>query len=113
MSIARQTTAELAAQISSIVTERGQSYGTPEVNFANIAALWRAWIKARHGVDTLLDGHDVGQMMALSKIARLAQTPTHRDSALDAAVYTMLGHGCAVDASQLEAALQSATNAPA
>ena len=109
MSIARQTTAELAAQITSIVTERGTSYGTPEVNFANIAAFWRAWIAARHGVDVPIDGHDVGQMSALIKLARLAQTPTHRDSALDSAVYTMLGHGCAVGASQLEAALQSGT----
>jgi len=104
MSIARQTAAELAAQITDIVGERGASYGPPEINFANIAAFWRAWIKARHGVDVPIDGADVGHMSALIKTARMAQTPTHRDSALDGAVYTMLGLGCAIDASQQELA---------
>ena len=108
MSIARKTAGELAAQIVETVTSRGASYGDPETNFANIAAFWRAWLKARHGLDVPLDGADVGHMSALIKIARLAQTPTHRDSALDGAVYTMLGHGCAIDASQLASALASA-----
>lgn len=108
MSIARKTAAEMADQIKKTTADRGDHYGAPEVNFANIAAFWRAWVKARHGLEVPFDGHDVGQMSALIKTARLACTPTHADSALDAAIYTMLGHGCAVDASQLEAALQSA-----
>jgi hypothetical protein len=32
---------------------------------------------------------------------------THADSALDGAIYMMLGHGCAVDASQIAAAASS------
>jgi hypothetical protein len=98
MSIARETAGRLAEQIKDTVTGRGANYGPPETNFANIAAFWRAWIKARHGLDVPLDGHDVGQMSSLIKKARLAQTPVHEDSALDDAIYTMLGHGCAVDA---------------
>ena len=108
MSIARQTAGQMADQITEIVGARGGNYGPPEENFANIAAFWRAWLKARHGVDVPLDGHDVGQMSALIKLARLAQSPLHADSALDGAIYMMLGHGCAVDASQLAAALASA-----
>ena len=95
---ARSTAARLAAQIEATVAGRGTNYGPPEVNFANIAAFWRAWVKARHGIDVPLDGHDVGQMSALIKVARLAESPTHEDSALDAAIYVMLGHGCAVSA---------------
>lgn len=96
MSIARKTVAELADKIKATVADRGANYGMPEANFANIAALWNAWIRARHNAVVLLDGHDVGQMCALMKIARLAQRPTHADSALDAAVYAMLGFGVAL-----------------
>lgn len=96
MSDARQTTVELASQIAETTEARGATYGTPEQNFANIAGLWRAWISARYGFGIPLDAHDVGIMSALIKVARLAETPTHRDSALDGATYLLLGHGCAV-----------------
>lgn len=92
---ALETTARLARQIEQTFTARGAVYGPPEENFANIAMLWRAWLRARHGADLPLDAMDVGQMSALIKIARLAESPDHEDSALDAAVYTLLGHGCA------------------
>lgn len=97
---ARTTAGELAAQISDIVGERGSNYGPPEINFANIAAFWQAWVQARYGIMIPFDGADVGHMSALIKVARLAQTPTHRDSALDGAVYTMLGFGCALAAQE-------------
>jgi hypothetical protein len=98
MSIARQTASEMAAKITETVDGRGSNYGPPEVNFANIAAFWSAWIKARHQIDVPFDGHDVGQMSAMIKLARLAESPAHADSALDGAIYMMLGHGCAVAA---------------
>lgn len=108
MSVATHQTAELAARIKETFEVRGSVYGPPEVNFANIAAFWRAWLKARHGVDVPLDGMDVGQMSALIKLARLAESPTHADSALDAMVYVGLGHGCALDAHELTKALETA-----
>lgn len=92
---ATETAARLAAKIEAAFTDRGGVYGPPEVNFANIAAFWRAWIKARHGADVDLDAMDVGQMSAMIKLARLAESPDHEDSALDAMVYVGLGHGCA------------------
>lgn len=108
MSISTSTTARLAGKIQETFTARGSVYGPPEVNFANIAAFWRAWLKARHGVDVPLDAMDVGQMSAMIKIARLAETPHHEDSALDGAVYMLLGHGCVIDAAELAAAQASA-----
>jgi hypothetical protein len=111
MSISTENTARLAAKIKDTFTARGSVYGPPETNFANIAAFWRAWINARHGVDVEFDGHDVGQMSALIKLARLAETPIHEDSALDGAVYMLLGHGCALDASQ-QAAAEQGISAP-
>lgn len=94
MSQSRTTAAEMATQIVEIVSSRGTNYGPPEDNFANIASLWSTWLKARHGIDLKLDRADVGVMSAMIKIARLAQTPGHADSALDGAIYLMLGHGC-------------------
>ena len=108
MSISTDTTSRLARKIDETFTARGSVYGPPETNFANIAAFWRAWLKARHGVDVELDAHDVGQMSAMIKLARLAESPHHEDSALDAMVYIGLGHGCAIDAEQLAVAKENA-----
>lgn len=94
MSVARAFTAEQAARIGEIMAARGANYGTPEDNFSLIAEMWRTWIKARHGVDVPLTAFDVGMMNADVKRARLAVTPSHADSALDGAVYTLLATGC-------------------
>lgn len=94
MSLSRDIAAEMAAQIVDIVSSRGNNYGPPEDNFANIASFWSAWVKSRYGSDLKFDRADVGVMSAMIKIARLAQTPGHTDSALDGAIYLMLGHGC-------------------
>ena len=96
MTDARQTAAKLAAQINEIVSARGSNYGAPEDNFANIANFWNAWIHARYKCPIALDPVDVGIMSSLIKVARLAQTPGHEDSALDGAIYMLLGYGCGV-----------------
>jgi Domain of unknown function (DUF6378) len=93
---ARQTATRLAQQVNEIVGARGTNYGPPEDNFANIANFWNAWIHARYKALIALDSVDVGIMSSLIKTARLAQTPKHEDSALDAAIYTLLGFGCGV-----------------
>jgi len=67
------------------VSERGSSYGTVEENFDRIARLW-----------TVLLGKDVtpGEValcLAALKMARLIQTPDHRDSWVDLAGYAACG----------------------
>lgn len=110
MSLARETAGRLAAQISKTVSDRGGNYGPPEENFANIAAFWRAWVKARHGVELPLDAADVGMMSALIKVARLAQTPDHEDSGLDGGIYVLLALGCAkADAQERAEAVRGAS----
>ena len=52
--------------------DRRTMYGEPEDSFPIIADFWRDWIKARFGVDLLLEKGDVGMMMTLFKIARIA-----------------------------------------
>ena len=97
MTEARQTAARLAAKIADTATARSTNYGEPEQNFANIADFWSAWLSARHKVEVTLEPFDVGVMSALMKVGRLATTPDHEDSALDAAAYLLLGYGCATE----------------
>jgi len=94
MSVARAFTAEQAAKIGETMSARQANYGTPEDNFDLIAEMWRLWIKARHGVDVPLTAFDVGMMNADVKRARLVATPSHADSSLDLAVYSLLATGC-------------------
>lgn len=89
-----RTAARLAKQIEETFTARGAVYGPPEDNFANIAAFWGAWMLTRYGIHLRFDATDVGVMSALIKVVRLGETPSHEDSALDAATYLLLAHGC-------------------
>jgi len=64
---------------------RRKSYGNPEDNFACIANLWQAYLNRRSPSN--ITASDVAVMMVLMKCARLAETPSHHDSALDIAGY--------------------------
>jgi metal-dependent amidase/aminoacylase/carboxypeptidase family protein len=92
--------ADLLQEALNIVTgARRQSYGTPEDNFATIAALWATYLR-RRGFDFTdpeqgIAASDVAAMMVLMKIARLAETPDHKDSWLDTAGYAACGWRCA------------------
>lgn len=65
---------------------RQASYGHPRENFRRTAALWNGYLAAR-GFVALIKPEDVAQMMVLLKMARLMQTPDHRDSIVDMAGY--------------------------
>lgn len=87
---------DILAEATEVVGGRGKSYGTPEDNFARIARLWNAHLVNRYSVTDakgggLLDPQDVSMMMALMKIARLANDPSHRDSWVDVAGYAACG----------------------
>jgi hypothetical protein len=73
--------------------DREQTYGHPSKNLDTIAGMWENYLRARGLLDKDCDGlfaHDVAHMMALLKIARLANNPYHRDSLVDACGYMAL-----------------------
>lgn len=67
--------------------KRDTDYGTPENNFARIAALWTAYLEGKPGGPLPITPQDTAQMMILLKVARLIATPGHRDSVVDLAGY--------------------------
>ena len=81
-----------------IYGQRNKDYGHPRENFSTTAMLWNTYIDQRQvthertniGPFELVE-HDVAYMMALLKIARLANDPQHRDSRVDVCGYM----GCA------------------
>lgn len=69
---------------------RRGAYGTPEDNFVRIARFWTAYLQ-NTGRDVTIAPGDVSPMMALLKIARLAETPNHYDSWVDLVGYALTG----------------------
>lgn len=69
---------------------RADVYGGPEDSFRTISRLWAIYL-SRSGSVVALEPSDVAAMMALLKIARLQNTPSHRDSWVDIAGYAACG----------------------
>ena len=67
--------------------QREQDYGTPEDSFEMIGKLWTVYLD----YSTKIDAHDVAAMMALLKIARIAENPQHMDSWVDGCGYFACG----------------------
>ena len=68
--------------------DRNKSYGDPEDNFRNIAAVWNAYLAAKHTeLRSYVNSADVPIMMILMKTARLATNQNHHDSTVDIAGY--------------------------
>ena len=76
----RQTVLEEAQVIVSGV--RRAAYGPPEDNFKRIADLWNVHL-VNTGREGSITPKDVAAFMMLMKVARLAETPDHRDSIVD------------------------------
>lgn len=112
---------EILEEAIAVVAGRGKSYGRPEDNFLRIARLWNAHLLNRYadgyGGDTTvaipnLDAQDVSMMMALMKIARLANDPNHHDSWVDIAGYAACGGELAHRLDNLISGLADATPTP-
>lgn len=76
-----------------IYGDREQVYGHPAKNLTCIAGMWEAYLYSRGLLDINgagLTAQDVCCMMALLKISRLANTPDHDDSVVDAIGYMAL-----------------------
>lgn len=81
--------------------ERAQTYGHPRGDFAAIAGIWMAMVRARAefiapGVkvedvpwEKVLDEELVAIMMSGLKLARLTKSPKHRDSQVDTIGYIL------------------------
>ncbi len=93
--------------LAAVTGERRKAYGDPENNFKLIAELFGSYLGHRRIHGGLADGvsgqlslndnikpGDVAVLMVLVKVARLAQTPGHRDSLLDIAGYAACGARC-------------------
>ena len=65
--------------------QRTDDYGTPENSFNRIAALWGGYF------GEAFNAADVAIMLALLKVARLKNNPSHRDSWVDLAGYAACG----------------------
>ena len=64
-----------------VTVDRQSTHGRPEDTFAAIADLWNAYLP----ID--LTPVDVANLMALLKIARARQNPSHMDNYVDGAGY--------------------------
>lgn len=73
-----------------VLKDRNATHGDPEDNFGRIAELWAAYKRVS------FNATDVAAMMALMKVARIAQSPDHRDSWIDLAGYAACGAGIAL-----------------
>lgn len=69
-----------------VCTDRNQQYGEPEDNFRTISMLWSVYLCAR-GMEHPLGAADVGAMMALFKLGRIATGGDKADNFIDLAGY--------------------------
>ena len=69
-----------------VSVDRAATHGDAEDNFRRISALWNAYL----GVDDIT-AIDVAVMLALLKVARIRQNPTHADNWIDMAGYAACG----------------------
>lgn len=68
--------------------DRNKTYGSPYGNLSLTARLVSTFI------GTTVTASQMAVIMALVKIARLVQTPDHKDSHLDAAAYMAIAYEC-------------------
>ena len=70
--------------------DREQDYGSPESNFSTIAALWEPYLKRKcvsPDADVCVLPEDVGILLALMKIGRIASGNVKEDNYIDLAGY--------------------------
>jgi hypothetical protein len=75
-----------------VLKNRAEVYAPPEDSFGLIARLWTSYLSE---CGSLLATHDVAALLALMKIARVAQNSGHVDSWVVLAGYAACGVECA------------------
>jgi Domain of unknown function (DUF6378) len=74
-----------------VCKDRQNSYGDAEQNFENIATFWNIQLQSK--LSKPINALDVAYLMISVKLARAANSPTHRDNAIDAAGYAICAAG--------------------
>ena len=74
-------TEKLFADVIDMVHTRGTVYGHPYYNHKRISELWSAYL------DHPITPSQVALCMALVKVSRLTESPSHSDSVIDAIAY--------------------------
>lgn len=76
-----------------VLRDRSKTHGTPEDNFATIAAFWNIYLLAigYHPIRRPLNSTDNAAMMILMKVARIASNPNAPDHWADSAGYAACG----------------------
>lgn len=69
-------------EATQIVAKRGRDYGDPRPNHERIAAIWTVILGRK------IEPHEVVLCMLGVKVARLVETPDHRDSMIDLCGYS-------------------------
>lgn len=80
----------LNGAMSAVMQDRNTSYGDPEDNFRDIAAMWNTYLSSNQE-EMLIKPHDVAAMMILVKVSRLKTSPGKEDHWLDIAGYAACG----------------------
>ena len=80
---------EVLNEAGEILSARGRVYADPVTNHFRIAQLWSTYL------ERAIEPHQVAVCMALLKIARSMETPSHVDSWNDGAAYLAIAAECA------------------
>jgi len=93
--------AGILAEAAGLVNgDRNGTYGEPYDDYRKVSGMWNAYIEgvmARRAAEGdpapsgLLEPHDAIAMMVLLKVARIANSPGHRDNWVDIAGYAACG----------------------
>lgn len=70
--------------------DRDDEYGPPDVNFANIARLWNAYLQGRYIGAPTITAEDVAQFLVLLKMARSFTAGVKPDTFEDEAAYAAI-----------------------
>jgi len=81
----------LDAAAACVLKNRAEIYAPPEDSFGLIARLWTSYLSK---CGSIIAAHDVAALLALMKIARIAQNNAHVDSWVDLAGYAACGVEC-------------------
>ena len=86
----KPTADQILEDAMGIIAQRGETYGSVEQNWQNIADIWNVMLQDKLKSEHQLSAADVGMLNIGQKLARLKATPDHADSITDVCGYAAL-----------------------